>query len=363
MTSPLSPSSRGTSVPHCPVCSSIAQSNYLQTKDWIFERDETFMIVECRHCRVGFLNPRPSDEDLSSYYPDNYYSYREPQPYSLFSRTAFLAKLWYQVQRWRLFAKYGYPTSLALPRSARWIAMLPLPGFLESKFTFGLHQLFQPFVENGSLLEVGCGTGEYLNLMSELGWSRVVGVDVSEATVARARDRLGIEAYAGELAALTLPASSFDAASMSHTLEHVADPVALLAEVRRLLKPSGRLVVAVPNYDSQLRARYQGSWLALDAPRHLIHFTQHSLELALTRAGFSDFEVTTSVRGAYRVALFSGSRSRGDSPDIYTDDRHRFALRHRLVAAALAIAEWMSSKTGRASGEELFAVATNTEEK
>jgi 2-polyprenyl-3-methyl-5-hydroxy-6-metoxy-1,4-benzoquinol methylase len=88
--------------------------------------------------------------------------------------------------------------------------------------------LLHPYVEGGSLLEVGCGSGRYLDLMRALGWKRVVGVDFSAKAVEQAKDTLGLEVYCGELRDVVLEPESFDAVSLSHTLEHVPDPIDFL---------------------------------------------------------------------------------------------------------------------------------------
>src|SRR6185503_15625723 len=176
----------------------------------------------------------------------------------------------------------------------------------------------------GSLLEVGCASGMYLDLMRALGWKRVVGIDISQRAIEQARNDLKLEAYCGELKDVCLDEESFDAVSLSHTLEHVSDPVGFLRETYRVMKPGARLAIVVPNVES-LSARVFGrDWFHLDAPRHMVNFTRHSLRVTLERAGFRVESLKTNPRMSYQTALFSYSRRAGDDHSIYTDGTHRY---------------------------------------
>jgi 2-polyprenyl-3-methyl-5-hydroxy-6-metoxy-1,4-benzoquinol methylase len=101
--------------------------------------------------------------------------------------------------------------------------------------------------------------------------------------VARTR---GMETQVATLESAMLADESFDVVVMSHSLEHVAEPRADLARVRRLLRPGGLLLVSVPNFGSWQRERFGAEWFALDVPRHRTHFTPRSLAHALQGEGF-----------------------------------------------------------------------------
>jgi SAM-dependent methyltransferase len=325
--------------------------------DWIYGLPGSFPLVRCTHCGLVYLRERPTRSALPFYYPDgSYYAYSKPPAYSLFRRGGVIASAWYELKRSLLDHAYGY-RHLHGHRFVAILARLALLGPLRERATFNLDVLLHPFVAQGSLLEVGCGAGRYLDLMRALGWMRVVGVDFSPRAVANARDSLGLEAHCGELAEVGFPENTFDAASMSHTLEHVADPVGLLSEVRRVLKVGGRLAVVVPNVGSLSSRLFREYCLMLMVPQHLTNFTQTSLTLSLRRAGFAIERLTTSPRGAYQVALFSHSRRAGDDPSVYNDSEWRFSLGRRLRAASLAVLEHGLCWLGRPAGEELMAVA------
>lgn len=158
----------------------------------------------------------------------------------------------------------------------------------------------------GRLLDVGAGVGALVRLAGERGWE-AVGIDVDPAVVAYARAR-GLDVRLGELAKLELPAERFDLVTLCNVVDFVPDPVAVLAECRRVLVPGGRIFLRTPNVPWQLQgARMtrllaavglrrlvdgRGRWLAIF---HRSNFGAHTLRIALVRAGFEDVELANSA--------------------------------------------------------------------
>jgi SAM-dependent methyltransferase len=342
------------SVARCPACGSARRTHLFESRDWIYEVPGSFPLVGCDDCRCVYPDPRPAPESLPAAYPDDYYAYREPARHDLFSRRDTPARLWYALRRGVLRTGYGYEHLGGSGSLARTVGRLPL---LRDRATYGLDALLHPFVPGGALLDVGCGAGDYLDLMRALGWERVVGVDASEAAVRALRHDLGIEGHLGDVRDLGLPAETFDAASMSHALEHVDDPVAVLAEIRRLLRPEGRLAIVVPNVRSMLSRLLREHWLGLETPRHLVNLSPAGLRIAIERAGLRLDSLRTSPRGSGQVARFSIARRRGDGSGVYRDDQHRFSPYRRLEASALSAAERVLTAGGRPVGELIVAVA------
>ncbi|MHB1193100.1 MAG: class I SAM-dependent methyltransferase [Longimicrobiales bacterium] len=340
----------------CPVCGDRARIPHLTAREWIYGLPGTFTVVRCTGCGHGYLSPRPVAEHVGRFHPeDAYYAYHARRPLALFARADPLARSWYYLKKSVLAYAHGYR---ALGGSAWLGRILALPGFgaLRRKATFDLGVLLHPAAEGGWLLDVGCGSGAYLDLMRSLGW-RTVGVEMSEAAAAAARTGLGLDVRAGFFEALDLESAGFDAISTSHTLEHVYKPVTFLRKAYTLLKEGGRLAVVVPNSESLCARIFGGAWVGLDAPRHLQHFTAGSLAAAARAAGFADVSVDTPPWGGYQVALFSRSRQAGDPPDVYNDDLHRFSPARRLEARRLAMRERMEVALGRPSGEVLALLA------
>ena len=302
-----------------------------------------------------FLDPRPDGSSLASYYPeDDYYAYAEPVRHRLFSRTDAKARGWYALRRGVLSRHYGY---FGLGGSALLAATVGRLPPVRGMATFSLGPLLHPLVPGGALLDVGCGSGGYLDLMRALGWRRVVGVDTSPAAIRQARDVLGLEAHVGDVREVQLPEGSFDAVSMSHTLEHVDDPAAVLAELRRITRPGGRIAIEVPNVLSLCSHLLGSHWVGVDTPRHLVNFSPRGLETAVGRAGLRLESLRTSAEGARGVALFSWSRARGDDHAIYTDAAYRFGAGRRALAIGLAGLERALCAARIDAGEEIWAVA------
>jgi SAM-dependent methyltransferase len=126
----------------------------------------------------------------------------------------------------------------------------------------------------------------FLGLMKERGFE-VSGFDTSDRAAALARMENGVDVrVGGRLQDAGFPPGSFDLVSLFHVLEHVTDPRGLLAEVRRVLKPGGRIVVQVPNIESWQFRLFGSRWYGLDIPRHVIDFSARSIQRLLRESGF-----------------------------------------------------------------------------
>jgi 2-polyprenyl-3-methyl-5-hydroxy-6-metoxy-1,4-benzoquinol methylase len=139
--------------------------------------------------------------------------------------------------------------------------------------------------ERARVLDVGCGRGVLLGPLADRGFE-VFGVEMSEASTQSADPRADIR-IAGRLGDAGFETASLDQVIIWHVLEHIADPVHTIEECHRILKPGGRLIVAVPNFSS-LQARWSGpAWFHLDAPRHLYQFPLRALEKLMSDHGFA----------------------------------------------------------------------------
>jgi SAM-dependent methyltransferase len=151
-------------------------------------------------------------------------------------------------------------------------------------------------VAGGRALDIGCGNGAFLGLLARYGWS-VTGVDVSEAASRSAAER-GIEVFAGELEDAGLEARSFDYIRMSHSIEHVGDPVRTIGTISDLLRPGGLAYLETPNVASPM-ARWCGQdWFPLESPRHLWLFDPTTMRRALESNGLEVTKVSTRRFGS-----------------------------------------------------------------
>jgi len=281
----------------CNLCQSDRWDPIARQRDLLLESTgEEFTVVKCRQCGLIFLNPRPSMERLSSYYPAVYYPpvQRKARP----QLQAQAKKLSVRMKRWMLEDHYGYPSPYP---SAWWRPlrrMLLWPDKLLRTLK-GRHPL--PWRGEGHVLDVGCGAGGNLKTLQDQGWA-VSGIEISEIAAGHARDLVNGSIHTGTLETAPYPQGGFDLVLMSHSLEHLPNPVDALRRVHRLLKDDGLVVISVPNIDSWEFMLFGRWWFHLDPPRHFYHFTKRSLSRILGQAGFRVQRVRTGVGAVFFMA-------------------------------------------------------------
>jgi SAM-dependent methyltransferase len=202
------------------------------------------------------------------------------------------------------------------------------------------------------VLDIGCATGDLLAAVRARGNARVFGIEPGARAALMARQR-GIDVYQGELAGAGLTDGSFDTVLISHTLEHVPEPLDFLDEVNRVLSPGGAALIWIPNagsIESRLFGRY---WIGYDAPRHLTTFTAGTLGRMLTAAGFRIHETRHEAIGlewAWAIRLMA----RDYVPALAGVLR----VLHPLLIVLLSPAAFLSSRLRRSGRIRVIAVKT-----
>jgi 2-polyprenyl-3-methyl-5-hydroxy-6-metoxy-1,4-benzoquinol methylase len=152
----------------------------------------------------------------------------------------------------------------------------------------------------GILLDIGCGTGDFLAAAKSSGW-QVKGYEPNEKARNIALQK-GVElTYSTE----DLKDNSVDVITMWHVLEHVPDVKAQITELKRLVKPGGTVIIAVPNYKSFDAQHYQNHWAAYDVPRHLWHFSKKSIQSLFAAQGLELVQVKPMWFDSFYVSLLS----------------------------------------------------------
>lgn len=154
--------------------------------------------------------------------------------------------------------------------------------------------------KKGSLLDIGAGTGDFLAIANSSGW-KTIGIEPSEKAKSIAIQK-GVS-FANDLTALE--DQSFDVITMWHVLEHVPNLEHQIAELKRLLKPTGTILIAVPNFRSDDARRYGAFWAAYDVPRHLWHFSKTAIEKLFARENLRLQKVLPMKFDAFYVSLLS----------------------------------------------------------
>jgi 2-polyprenyl-3-methyl-5-hydroxy-6-metoxy-1,4-benzoquinol methylase len=148
-------------------------------------------------------------------------------------------------------------------------------------------------VRNGSLLDVGSGTGEVLVAARERGW-RGHGVEPERTAAQMARER-GLEVTVSDLALSGLPEHSFDVVSAFHVLEHIPDTRSFLETMRRWARPGGFVAIEVPNWASFQRRQMAETWTGLRPLEHIVHFSPRTLSRAMRTTGLEPVLVRSPV--------------------------------------------------------------------
>ncbi len=252
-------------IDNCPICQSSNLQKKMTCKDWT-ATGESFAITECTSCGFWLTNPRPQLSELGRYYDSPEYISHTNSSKGLLNRV-------YQIVRGRAIA-----AKLSLVEK-------------ENKS------------DARRLLDIGCGTGSFLGACKNAGWN-VLGIEPSDSARKIAISEHGVEVKE-ESAIDTLPAASFDVITMWHVLEHVPALQERIAQLRRLLKPNGLIVIAVPNRNSADAKHYGACWAAYDVPRHLWHFRPQDIRALVAQHGLSVFHVKPMVFDAYYVSLLS----------------------------------------------------------
>lgn len=154
--------------------------------------------------------------------------------------------------------------------------------------------------KKGKLLDIGAGTGDFLLTAKNNGWE-TIGVEPSERAKNIAKQK-GIS-FVEEIS--SLENNSLDVITMWHVLEHVPNLEFQIQELKRLLKPTGTLIVAVPNYKSFDANHYQTFWAAYDVPIHFWHFSKKSIQLIFERVDIKLEKILPMKFDSFYVSLLS----------------------------------------------------------
>lgn len=331
--------------PACPLCGRTGTQRYDGLRDHQFGAPGAWRLVRCpdEACNVLWLDPVPLAEDIGKAYRTYHTHLPARDPSTHWIRRARRA-----VRDGFLSIRYGYDPGS--PRALKRLLGLALYLAPDRREDHELQVLQLRALREGRLLDVGCGSGATLLTMQERGW-RVEGVDFDARAVDAARAS-GLEVRLGSLESQQYPERSFDAVTMVHLIEHVHDPVALVRESHRILKPGGRLAILTPNARSWGHAVFGPAWRGLEPPRHLQIFTPSALRTAVETAGFRQCLVRTSARS--RAFIYRQSMA------LLSHQPRGSRLRARVKAEALLfrLAGRLRLATSPESGEEIVLLAT-----
>lgn len=257
----------------CPVCGSGDLQEVLQVKDFTVSQ-ELFPVVACKSCTLLFTQDVPDANSISPYYrSEDYISHTN-------TSKGLVNKLY---------------------QAVRGITMKMKRKLIEK----------QSGLKKGSLLDMGCGTGTFIHAMQQSGWL-VTGMEPDDTARAAGKQAYGLNIDSPDQF-YNLPAESFDVITLWHVLEHVHDLHQYIAQLKKILKPNGRIFIAVPNYQAGEQEVYKAYWAAYDVPRHLYHFSPQSIRVLMQQHQLTVDAYKPMWFDSYYIALLSSRYKNGRS--------------------------------------------------
>ncbi|GGW57234.1 methyltransferase family protein [Winogradskyella epiphytica] len=246
------------------------KSSYLRVKDYSISGEE-FQLLYNNELDLLETFPQPEENKLSEYYKsDDYISHTDTK---------------------RNLLEYVYHTvrEISLKRKLKLINSFK--------------------AESKTLLDIGCGTGDFLETALKNNWE-ITGIEPNESARKIANSKTNNSVFdTSELE--KLQANSFDVITLWHVLEHLPHLENQVALLKRLLKPNGTLVIAVPNYKSYDAQYYKNFWAAYDVPRHLWHFSKTAIDKLFQVEKMSIVKTLPMKFDAYYVCLLSEKYKNG----------------------------------------------------
>ncbi len=249
----------------CPVCNSNQTHFALKAKDHSVS-GEYFEIFECKRCSLRITKEVPTEDKIERYYQsEDYISHSN-------TRKGLVNSLYHRVRSRTLYTKFR----------------------LVEKTTG---------IKRGLHLDIGAGTGAFVQYMNQHGWESV-GIEPDEKARGQAEINHQTKLLPSEALESFSP-GSFDAISLWHVLEHVHDLYPYLYQIKKILKPAGLVFIAVPNYTSFDAMKYGANWAAYDVPRHLYHFSPASMRWLMKDAGFQMKSILPMWWDSFYISLLS----------------------------------------------------------
>ena len=261
-------------ISNCQICDGNKFTPFLCCVDYTVSK-ETFDIVSCNSCGFKFTNPIPDLQELGNYYKSNDYISHSNTSKGLVNSLYQFVRKFTLVKKLQLIEKINKKS--------------------DTKY----------------LLDVGCGTGEFLNTCQNAGW-QVQGIEPDNYARNAAQKKYHLTVNDEDYLSTAFE-NSFDCITMWHVLEHVPNLNERLQTLYKLLKPNGRLIIAVPNCSSYDAQQYQKYWGAYDVPRHLHHFTPNDIQALVSKNSMEVERVMPMIFDSFYVSLLSEKYKTGSS--------------------------------------------------
>jgi SAM-dependent methyltransferase len=238
----------------CPVCGHLGGLHWFQAPDRFHGRDKNYTVVRCPVCRLAWLSHPPQPNQMHLHYTEAYD---------------------------RLISRAGENSS------ERWECR---------------RQTLVQYKQSGSLLDLGCSSGSFLQSLSGNNWS-LCGIEMSAESAKKAEANSGAKVFVGDILDAQFPPASFDVITCFDVFEHLYKPRQVMSKVAHWLKPGGIFYLLVPNVDSAEARVFGTYWHGWEIPRHLFHYSPASLQFLAESAGLRKVSIETRRNPAVETSL------------------------------------------------------------
>ena len=249
----------------CPLCLSGKLEKYLKVRDHFLSKED-FDLFRCSSCGFIITQDHPDGDAMGPYYEsEDYLSHNEPE-------TGFVNNL--------------YNLSRNFMLKMKWRMVMRSTG-----------------LKKGTILDIGSGSGYFASFIRDKGWD-VKGIEINRMIREISSSRFGLDILPPE-SLNELPSSSFDCITLWHVLEHFHEPDQYASQIRRILKPKGVCIVALPNCDSFDAGHYHENWAAWDVPRHISHFNPSTFSFFAEATHFTVTKTKALLFDVFYISILS----------------------------------------------------------
>jgi 2-polyprenyl-3-methyl-5-hydroxy-6-metoxy-1,4-benzoquinol methylase len=244
----------------CRICGNSKENNNFVFNELMYGTLEEFEYFECSAC--GCLQISKIPEDLSKFYPSDYYSFNSAKTSnSLLKNYMKRKRFWYAVNKKGIVGKI-LTDKFGIPPIAEWIKVAGV----------NIHQ---------RILDVGCGDGHIIRDIYNAGFKNVKGIDAFIE-----KDFLLDGVIKIEKRTIAGLKEKYDLIMFNHSFEHVLDPISAFSEAAKALNKKGVILIRIPVFGKYAWRKFGKNWVGLDAPRHLFLHSEKSIKLVGRSSGF-----------------------------------------------------------------------------
>ncbi len=242
---------------NCPICDTFSSNFFIETPAQMHSNKELFNFDQCSNCNLVFLNPRVPLDQLQNYYTSYYLPYRGAKAWGKFQKLVEWSQKKLDSKRFKRIKKTNILSEKSL------------------------------------ILDIGCGNPTFLKTCQMKLNCQTMGIDFSdEGWKNQSNNFNGITLQVAEVR--DLPSNlEPDIITMWHYLEHDYTPLENLKSLKTISKKSTKLIIEIPNFDSESRKKYGKNWSGWHTPRHISLFSPKNIELLLKKSGWEVSKIMT----------------------------------------------------------------------